>query len=108
VNTPFPNLAVCRIIALFNATNSYSDEALGGQKKRLLKKAQRALEAAQRLYTGNPRLQRSNARRATRRLASYVKILRTGLDRGGVEPAAGDVLLELASDAATAVSTAIP
>jgi len=108
VFTPAPNIAVCRVIALINAVTGMSDEELGGWRKRLLRKAGAALRATQRFYAGNPRLQRSNLRRAERRLNAFVHVVQTGLSRGTIDPVSGDELIQLAADAAIALAQSVP
>ena len=66
------------------------------------------LEATQRFYTGNPQRQSNNQRRALRRLATFVHIVQTGLDRGTFDTDCADLLLQLATDAGNALSQAIP
>jgi hypothetical protein len=110
VNAGFPNEAICRLIALIDAVNAKDAALLGGDgvKRRLLRKLNATLRATQKFYTGNPRLQRNNQRRALRRLEGAVHLIQTGLIKGTFNPASGDELLELAAAAATAIQQGIP
>lgn len=110
VNISFPNLAVCRLVSLIELVTDTNPDLLGGEgvKKRLLRKSNGALRATQKFYAGNPRLQRNNQRRASRRLAGAVKLVQNGLVKGTVDAATGDEILQLASTAALAISQAIP
>ncbi len=110
VNAPFPNVAVCRMIALIDFLNATDPDLLGGAsaKRRLLRRANGALRATQRFYTGNPRLARNNQRRAERRLSSFVHIVQTGLIRGTIDTPTGDHILDLATQAALDLANALP
>jgi hypothetical protein len=110
VNAPFPNVAVCRLIAVIDAVNATDPSLLGGDgvKKRILRKLNAALRATQKFYTGNPRLQRTNQRRALRRIEGAVHLIQNGLIKATLNPAVGDQLLDMLADAATAIQQAIP
>jgi len=110
VNTAFPNVGVCRLIAVINAVTATDPTLLGGDgvKKRLLRKLNGALRATQKFYTGNPRLQRNNQRRALRRIEGAVHLIQTGLIKGTFDPATGDQLLDLLAAAANDIQQAIP
>jgi hypothetical protein len=110
VNTGFPNLAICRLIAAINAVTATDAELMGGDgvKRRLLRKLKAALRATQKFYTGNPRRQSNNQRRALRRLEGAVHLVQTGLIKGTFDPSFGDELLDLMALAATAIQQAIP
>jgi hypothetical protein len=110
VNAGFPNIGVCRLIAVIDAVNAMDSSLLGGDgvKKRILRKLNAALRATQKFYTGNPRLQRTNQRRALRRIEGAVHLIQNGLIKATLNPAVGDELLDMLSDAATAIQQAIP
>jgi hypothetical protein len=109
VNTGVPNAGVCRLIAVINAVNATDPALLGGAgvKKRILRKLNAALRVTQKFYTGNPRLQRTNQRRALRRIDGAVHLVQTGLIKGTLDPAVGDHLLDLMSDASRDIQQAI-
>jgi hypothetical protein len=106
VNTGFPNLGICRLIALIDAINAQDPALLGGARvqRRLLRKANRALRAGQRMYLGTPRIRDLNLRRATRALEGIERLIQRGLIRGTFDPTVGDLLLDLAADAARALA----
>jgi hypothetical protein len=110
VNTPFPNVAVCRLIALIDAVNAKDPSLLGGDgvKSRILRKLNSALRATQKFYTGNPRRQRNNQRRALRSLDRVLHLIQTGLIKATLDPTCGDQLLDMLSGASTAIREAIP
>jgi hypothetical protein len=110
VNTAFPNAGVCRLIAAIDAVTAMDSSLLGGDgvKKKILRKLNAALRSTQKFYTGNPRLQRNNQRKALRRIEGAVHLIQTGLVKGTFDPAAGDQILNLLAAAATDIQQAIP
>jgi hypothetical protein len=110
VYTGLPNAAVCRLIAFIDAVTAKDAALLGGDgvKKRILRKANAALRATQRFYTGNPRRQANNQRRALRRIEAVRQLIQNGLLKGTFDPSSGDELLDLLADASNDLQQAIP
>jgi hypothetical protein len=110
VNTAFPNAGVCRLIAVIDAVNAKDAALFGGDgvKKKVLRKLNAALRATQKFYTGNPRLQRNNQRKALRRIEGAVHVIQTGLVKGTFDPTCGDQLLDLLASASQDIQQAIP
>ena len=109
-NPLLPSIGVCRLNAVINAVNAMPAALLGGDgvKKKILRKLNTALRATQKFYTGNPRRQRNNQRRALKNVEGAARIIQNGLLKGTFDPASADDLLSLLVEAETDIRQAIP